>query len=59
MFREAVVVQRPVKVGQGSLVNAGLKREVRLDRALQAGTRVTVRINDHESSSDPRKTVTG
>lgn len=48
------MVQRPVKLGQGSLVNAGFRKEVRLDRTLHPGTRVTVKINDWENSASAK-----
>ena len=44
-YREGLVVDRPVKKGQGSYVNAGLRKEVQVDRNLKAGIRVTVRID--------------
>ena len=43
-FREGVVVNRPVKDGQGSLVNVGLQKEVSIDKRLKPGTRVTVKL---------------
>lgn len=62
-YREGLVVDRPVKKGQGSYVNAGLRKEVQVDRNLKAGIRVTVRIDSTEgrhavgtvvSPSEPR-----
>lgn len=44
LYREGLVVDRPVKKGQGSYVNAGLRKEVQVDRHLKAGIRVTVRM---------------
>ena len=43
-FREGVVVNRPVKDGNGSLVNVGLQKEVSIDKRLKPGTRVTVKL---------------
>ncbi|KAL4617418.1 hypothetical protein GN956_G21154 [Arapaima gigas] len=45
-FREGVVLDRPSKAGKGSLVNCGMRKEVRIDKLLQAGLRVTVRLNE-------------
>ena len=44
LYREGLVVDRPVKRGQGSFVNAGLRKEVQVDRHLKAGIRVTVKM---------------
>lgn len=57
-YREGVVVQRPVRAGKGSLVNVGLRKEAQIDRSLQPGTRVTVRV-DHFLKSATAKAVTG
>lgn len=65
-FREGVVVDRPTKAGHGSLVNCGMKKEVKIDKKLDPGLRVTVRLNQQQlpecktykgtvvSSQDPR-----
>ncbi|XP_021048505.1 putative methyltransferase C9orf114 homolog [Mus pahari] len=65
-FREGVVVDRPTKAGHGSLVNCGMKKEVKIDKKLEPGLRVTVRLNQQQlpecktykgtvvSSQDPR-----
>lgn len=65
-FREGVVVDRPTKAGQGSLVNCGMKKEVKIDKKLEPGLRVTVRLSQQQlpecktykgtvvSSQDPR-----
>ncbi|KAH0505306.1 Kynurenine--oxoglutarate transaminase 1, mitochondrial [Microtus ochrogaster] len=65
-FREGVVVDRPTKAGHGSLVNCGMKKEVKIDKKLEPGLRVTVRLNQKQlpecktykgtvvSSQDPR-----
>ncbi|KAL0965173.1 hypothetical protein UPYG_G00277760 [Umbra pygmaea] len=44
-YREGVVLDRPSKPGKGSLVNCGMWKEVRIDKQLQAGLRVTVHMN--------------
>ncbi|KAJ8286866.1 hypothetical protein GJAV_G00044240 [Gymnothorax javanicus] len=44
-FREGVILDRPSKAGKGSFVNCGLRKEVQIDKQLQAGLRVTVRLN--------------
>ena len=44
LYREGLVVDRPVRKGQGSYVNAGLRKEVQVDRNLKAGIRVTVKL---------------
>uniref|UniRef100_A0A4W3HEF8 28S rRNA (uridine-N(3))-methyltransferase n=1 Tax=Callorhinchus milii TaxID=7868 RepID=A0A4W3HEF8_CALMI len=48
-YREGVVVDRPSKPGKGSLVNCGMKKEVRIDRQLQAGLRVTVQLDGDQN----------
>ncbi|KAM9722156.1 putative methyltransferase C9orf114 homolog isoform 1-T1 [Dama dama] len=65
-FREGVVVDRPTRPGQGSFVNCGMKKEVKIDKNLEPGLRVTVRLNQNQlpesktyrgkvvSSQDPR-----
>lgn len=57
-FREGVVMQRPIRQGQGSWVNVGLKKEIQIDRTLPPGTRVTVQIIEPEGSTT-RKVVKG
>ena len=43
-YREGVVLNKPVKEGRGSFVNVGLPKEVQIDRHLDAGLRVTVKM---------------
>jgi len=43
-YREGVVLNKPVKEGRGSFVNVGLRKEVQIDRCLEAGLRVTVKM---------------
>uniref|UniRef100_A0A7N8WIU1 28S rRNA (uridine-N(3))-methyltransferase n=1 Tax=Mastacembelus armatus TaxID=205130 RepID=A0A7N8WIU1_9TELE len=44
-YREGIVLDRPTKQGQGSLVNCGMRKDVRIDKLLQPGLRVTVQLN--------------
>ncbi|KAK2575773.1 hypothetical protein KPH14_007158 [Odynerus spinipes] len=44
LYREGVVTNKPVKTGKGSQVNVGLLNEVRVDKVLMPGLRVTVKI---------------
>ncbi|KAK9532381.1 hypothetical protein VZT92_009765 [Zoarces viviparus] len=44
-YREGIVLDRPIKPGKGSLVNCGMRKEVRIDKQLQSGLRVTVKLN--------------
>ncbi|XP_023400626.2 putative methyltransferase C9orf114 homolog isoform X3 [Loxodonta africana] len=65
-FREGVVLDRPTRPGHGSFVNCGMKKEVKIDKNLEPGLRVTVRLNQKQllesktyrgkvvSSQDPR-----
>jgi predicted SPOUT superfamily RNA methylase MTH1 len=43
-YREGVVLDKPVKEGRGSFVNVGFKQEIQIDKLLQAGLRVTVKM---------------
>ncbi|GLH08467.1 Putative methyltransferase [Gryllus bimaculatus] len=43
-LEEGVVSNQPTKQGRGSLVNVGLTRDVLIDRQLEAGLRVTVKL---------------
>lgn len=45
-YREGVVLDRPVKKGCGSFVNVGMRKEVRIDKSLKPGIRVTVKMGD-------------
>ncbi|KAL0606456.1 putative methyltransferase C9orf114 [Plecturocebus cupreus] len=47
-FREGVVVDRPTRPGHGSFVNCGMKKEVKIDKNLEPGLRVTVRLNQQQ-----------
>ena len=44
-YREGVVLDRPVKEGRGSFVNAGMRKEVMIDKHLKPGIRVTVQMD--------------
>ncbi|XP_061867296.1 putative methyltransferase C9orf114 homolog isoform X1 [Colius striatus] len=48
-YREGVVLDRPMKPGKGSFVNCGMKKEVQIDRQLQPGLRVTVRLQEPQN----------
>ncbi|KFW95969.1 Uncharacterized protein C9orf114, partial [Phalacrocorax carbo] len=45
-YREGIVLDRPTKPGKGSFVNCGMKKEVQIDRQLNPGLRVTVRLEE-------------
>ncbi|KAK3524597.1 hypothetical protein QTP70_029919 [Hemibagrus guttatus] len=49
-FREGVVVDRPCKAGKGSFVNCGMRKEVQIDKQLQPGLRVTVRLDKNQTT---------
>jgi len=43
-YREGVVLNKPVREGRGSFVNVGLTKEVQIDRHLEQGLRVTIKM---------------
>ena len=45
-YREGVVLDRPAKSGCGSFVNVGMRKEVRIDKSIKPGVRVTVKMGD-------------
>uniref|UniRef100_A0A673TH11 28S rRNA (uridine-N(3))-methyltransferase n=1 Tax=Suricata suricatta TaxID=37032 RepID=A0A673TH11_SURSU len=47
-FREGIVVDRPTRPGHGSFVNCGMKKEVKIDKNLEPGLRVTVQLNQKQ-----------
>ena len=49
MYREGIILDRPVKKGEGSFVNVGLRKDVKIDKRLKAGLRVTVKIDEKGS----------
>ncbi|XP_041368516.1 putative methyltransferase C9orf114 [Gigantopelta aegis] len=55
IFREGVVLDKPVKPGKGSFVNVGLQKEVQIDRELRAGVRVTVKLDTTQEDKKMRK----
>ncbi|CBN79505.1 conserved unknown protein [Ectocarpus siliculosus] len=44
-FREGVVLDRTIKKGAGSFVDIGKRKEARIDRPLDPGVRVTVKLD--------------
>ncbi|XP_060106500.1 putative methyltransferase C9orf114 homolog isoform X2 [Heteronotia binoei] len=58
-YREGVVLSRPTKPGRGSFVNCGMRKEVQIDKQLEAGLRVTVRLEkeQHPDSKTRKGTV--
>lgn len=56
VYREGVVTDRPLKDKEGSHVHVGLQREVMVDKRIQPGIRVTVKID--EASKDFKKKST-
>ncbi|XP_063000557.1 putative methyltransferase C9orf114 homolog [Elgaria multicarinata webbii] len=48
-YREGVVLARPTKPGRGSFVNCGMRKEVQIDKQLEAGLRVTVRLDEQQN----------
>ena len=57
IFREGVVSNREVKAGEGSYVYVGLQNEVKVDRLLEQGIRVTVKMEP--SKHDNQKKLRG
>ncbi|XP_076632514.1 28S rRNA (uridine-N(3))-methyltransferase [Colletes latitarsis] len=53
LYREGVITNKPVKTGKGSFVNVGLLNDVRVDKVLTVGLRVTVKIP--QDQSNPKK----
>ncbi|KAL5019802.1 hypothetical protein ScPMuIL_002694 [Solemya velum] len=56
-YREGVVLDKPVTSGRGSYVNIGLAKEVQIDRQLQAGVRVTVKLDQLETGKKKFKGI--
>ncbi|KAM9307090.1 uncharacterized protein KZ484_000421 [Pholidichthys leucotaenia] len=48
-YREGVVVNRPTKERKGSFVDCGMRKEVQIDKQLQPGLRVTVRLTKKQN----------
>ncbi|KOC69635.1 Uncharacterized protein C9orf114 like protein [Habropoda laboriosa] len=53
LYREGIVTNKPVKIGNGSHVNVGLLNDVCVDKVLTSGLRVTVKIP--EGQTNPKK----
>ncbi|TKS84764.1 putative methyltransferase C9orf114 -like protein [Collichthys lucidus] len=51
-YREGIVLDRPTKQGQGSLVNCGMRKDVRIDKQLQSRLRVTVQLNKTQNQEN-------
>ena len=56
-YREGVTLDRPVKNKDGSFVNVGLRKELKIDKHLKAGVRVTVKLDPHDHGMSFLKTV--
>ncbi|NXK32149.1 CI114 methyltransferase, partial [Piprites chloris] len=48
-YREGVVLDRPLKPGRGSFVNCGMRKEVQINKQLNPGLRVTVRLEEPQN----------
>lgn len=57
LYREGVVSNKPVKSGKGSQVNIGLLNEVRVDKVLMPGLRVTVKIPPNQENPKKMKGI--
>ncbi|PIO38678.1 hypothetical protein AB205_0035890 [Aquarana catesbeiana] len=57
LYREGVVLDRPTKPGKGSFVNCGMRKEVRIDKQLQEGLRVTVQLFEDKPDQKVRKGI--
>ncbi|XP_072015154.1 putative methyltransferase C9orf114 [Amphiura filiformis] len=51
-YREGVVLKKQIAVGKGSYVDVGKTKEVQIDKQLQPGLRVTVRMNEGAETSE-------
>lgn len=47
-FREGIILNRTTGEGKGSFVNVGLRKELRCDKHLTPGVRVTVQMEPHD-----------
>ena len=50
-YREGVTLDRPTKQGKGSFVNAGMRKEVRIDKHIKPGIRVTIKMDPSSNTS--------
>ena len=55
LYREGVVLNRPTKQGEGSWVDIGLYKHLKLNVKLVPGTRVTVKVNENYTDRNLRK----
>ncbi|XP_047228116.1 putative methyltransferase C9orf114 homolog isoform X2 [Girardinichthys multiradiatus] len=51
-YREGRVLNKPPKQGKGSLVNCGMRKDVRIDKQLQPDLRVTVKLNKTQNQEN-------
>ena len=54
-YREGVTLERPVKKGEGSFVNIGMRKELKLDKHLKPGIRVTVEMEPNDTDTFDKK----
>jgi len=45
LYREGVTIDKPVKQGAGSFVTCGLRKDVKIDKHIKPGVRVTVELD--------------
>ena len=55
LYREGVTLNRPTKNGKGSFVNAGMRKEVRIDKEIKPGIRVTIKIDQPSNPSKEKQ----
>lgn len=48
MYREGVVTEKPAKANKGCYINAGLLSDVLVDKTIQPGLRVTIKLDAPE-----------
>ncbi|KAG4096982.1 DUF171-domain-containing protein [Neocallimastix lanati (nom. inval.)] len=60
LYREGVTIDKPVKHGAGSFVTCGLRKDVKIDKHIKPGVRVTVELDlDLIQSGDNVKNYKG
>ncbi|ORX51355.1 hypothetical protein BCR36DRAFT_582902 [Piromyces finnis] len=60
LYREGVTIDKPVKQGAGSFVTCGLRKDVKIDKHIKPGVRVTVELDlDLINSNDNVKNYKG
>lgn len=57
LYREGVVINKPVKNDKGSFVNVGLLKDVLIDKVLTPGVRCTVKLLPQEENSKKIKGI--